>query len=100
MSRFLSISIVVALTMINFSVSTHAQEKKDKRDPAAMFKRLDADSDGKLTAEEFKKLGDMGGKGNAERLDQFFKRLDADKDGSLTLEEFKKFTEMRKGKDK
>jgi len=62
-----------------------------------MFKRLDADSDGKVSKDEFKKLADAGPGGklkdNPELLDRIFSRLDANGDGSISAEEFKKFGE-------
>jgi hypothetical protein len=72
--------------------------------PELLFKKLDADGDGKLTKDEFKKLGDMIGqlgqgklKDNPELmdkiLDRMFDRLDADGDGKISEEEFKKFGE-------
>ena len=73
------------------------------RDPEAMFKRLDANGDGKVTKEEFGKLRERmqkaGGKGEAAGKgqvgDRFFTHLDANNDGVLTLEEFKKMGERR-----
>lgn len=46
--------------------------------PEEMFKRIDANGDGKITKEEA-----------PERMKEFFDRLDANKDGGLTIEEFK-----------
>ena len=72
--------------------------------PEMLFKKLDADGDGKITKDEFKKLGEMISqfgqgklKDNPELmekiLDKMFERLDADGDGKLTEEEFKKLGE-------
>lgn len=58
----------------------------------AIFGRLDADGDGKVSKDEFKKLGDLGQgrlKENPAMLDQLFQRLDADKDGALSAEEMR-----------
>lgn len=64
-----------------------------------MFKRLDADSDGKVSKDEFKKLADLGPGGKLkekpELLDRIFNRLDANGDGSISAEEFKKFSEEK-----
>ncbi len=63
----------------------------------AMFKRLDADGDGKLTRDEIKKAGENRPDARfnlGELLDRAFDRLDADKDGVLSLDEFKKFGEQ------
>lgn len=61
-------------------------EEKKPVDPEVAFKRMDKDSDGKLTLEEFKgkKTGDMLAKAETQ-----FKKLDKDSDGKVTLEEFK-----------
>jgi hypothetical protein len=58
--------------------------------PEQMFKRLDTDGDGKLSAEEFKKIAERGqGRVTTEMADRMFTRLDKNKDGSLTLDELK-----------
>ena len=54
-------------------------------DPAAMFKRMDANGDGKIQKSEFK------------GPEEFFKTLDTDGDGNATQEEFTKAREMRRG---
>ncbi len=63
-------------------------------DSAAMFKRLDANSDGKVTLDEFTKMGGRGkGPGKADGApfaQKMFQRLDANNDGGVTVEEFKK----------
>ena len=80
-----------------------AQDGRDKPgrspDPAAAFKLGDADKDGKLSRDEFRKLV-----ANAPRLKdnpalakQVFDRLDADKDGSLSAAEFAKQTGLQIG---
>jgi Ca2+-binding EF-hand superfamily protein len=54
--------------------------------PEDMFKRLDKDSDGKLSAEEFvgKKTGE-----DADKAKKLFAKMDKNSDGSVDLEEFK-----------
>jgi hypothetical protein len=63
-----------------------AAEEKKPVDPEVAFKRMDKDSDGKLTLEEFKgkKKGEMLTKAETQ-----FKKLDKDSDNKVTLEEFK-----------
>ncbi|MCU0704048.1 MAG: EF-hand domain-containing protein [Fimbriiglobus sp.] len=84
-------------------------EGKGKLDKSKMFEVMDADGDGKVGKDEFKKgmekmaeklkerAGDKGGKGAAvlEKLgdklgEKLFEKLDADSDGKLTKEEFEK----------
>jgi hypothetical protein len=61
-----------------------------------LFKRLDANKDGKLSREEFGKLAEIlpRFKANPDAVGPLFKQLDADGDGSLTLDEFKKLAEL------
>src|SRR5947207_678054 len=87
--------------------------KKGKfaRDPEKIFEFLDADKDGKLTKEEFKKitekLAELGQgklKDKPELLEKIgerlFEKLDADKDGTISKEEFKKFGELAGDREK
>ena len=60
---------------------------KPKRDPEAMFKRIDSNSDGGITLEEFK--ASPAGKRNPDKVDEVFARRDKDGDKKITLEEFK-----------
>lgn len=93
-----------------------ADEKKGKIDKTKLFATMDADSDGKLTKDEFtkgmdkvmekmkEKAADKGGKA-ADLLDKLggqiggklFDKLDADSDGKLSKEEFEK-AEFEPGK--
>ena len=79
-------SILFAL-LVATSFSFAADEKKEgdkpKADPAAQFAKADANSDGKVSKEEFLK----GAKDAAKKEAQFAAK-DKDKDGSLTKEEF------------
>lgn len=59
---------------------------KPKRDPAEMFKKLDTNGDGKISADEWK-AGPMAKK-DAGKADEMFSKKDKDGDKSLTLEEF------------
>lgn len=83
---------------------------KGRPDPEAIFKRLDANSDGKISKSEFggfaeivrNKAQDKGKAKNAngQIADAMFGRLDTNKDGNLSLDEFKKFNEQRQQKKK
>jgi Ca2+-binding EF-hand superfamily protein len=78
-------SILFAL-LVATSFSYGADEKKadkPKADPEAMFKKADANGDGKVSKEEFLK----GAKDAAKKEAQFTAK-DKDKDGSLSKEEF------------
>lgn len=73
------------------------KKKKMALDTAAIFKKLDANSDEKLDAAEFKKLfsvqpepkGKKGKELGPFDLDFTFKSLDADGDSYLSAQEFK-----------
>jgi hypothetical protein len=61
---------------------------KGKRpNPEEIFKKLDADADGSMTLDEFKK-SPMAQKDEA-KAEEIYKKIDANSDGSVTLEEFK-----------
>lgn len=74
---------IVSLNVLGLSAFA---EDKPKPSPEERFKKLDKDSDGSLTLEEFK--GKAEGE-KATKAEDRFKKLDKDSDGKLTLEEFK-----------
>jgi hypothetical protein len=63
-----------------------AKDKPAKPNPARAFKKLDADSDGFVSKDEFMK-SPMATK-NQERAAKVFTNKDKDKDGKLSKEEF------------
>jgi Ca2+-binding EF-hand superfamily protein len=73
-------------------------KNKDKRQAPnleSVFKRLDADGDGKLTLQEFEKsdlLPNQKSK-KAETPASLFTKLDESRDGALSLDEFRKISE-------
>lgn len=94
-----------------------AKKKTKKKGPdiEAIFKKLDANNDGKLSAAEFasvmqelhkKKEGAQtkNPAKAAKRAELLFAKLDADKNGSLSLDEFKNLVavlkEMKQKKNK
>lgn len=74
------------LLLIGAVAAQAADKPAGKPDPAKAFARKDADSDGQLTLEEFKK--GMKDK-QLENADKRFKQLDKDKDGKVSMDEFK-----------
>jgi Ca2+-binding EF-hand superfamily protein len=93
-----------ALLCLFCTATAWADDKKaTKFDKAKVFERIDADKDGKITKDEYKKffdgltekLKDAGrGAKIADKLGDVvtrsFEKLDADKDGTITKEEFEK----------
>src|SRR5438105_6662445 len=66
-------------------------------DPDAAFKFLDTNKDGKLSLDEFSKLGEKNAKlkGNPALTKQVFDQLDTNKDGYLSPEEFRRGAELK-----
>lgn len=96
MKKFLILTLLAGFVAGAICDSASAQKKKKKkRDPEAIFKRLDKDKDNFLTFEEFK--GRRKGKG-LERAERQFKAKDKNKDGKLSLEEFKARRKKKKKK--
>lgn len=90
MSRFtLRMSVAAMALAIGFGPAW-AEEAKKPEDKGQgvenLFKKKDANGDGKLSPEEFKK--DLPEAAQA-RADARFKKLDTNNDGSLSLDEFK-----------
>ena len=117
MSRKIILSMLAVLWLgCQFSFAGDDQDKKGRKkpDPEAAFKKLDANSDGKLSREEFDKMREnlpekikerAQGKGNGQFSGKMFDLMDANKDGFISLEEFKKARErvadrVKKGKGK
>lgn len=81
---------------------------KGKKDPDALFKKIDANGDGQITKEEMKKFreqraaskGKTAKKGKGKGKGGMFKKLDTNNDGVLTPDEFRKIAELKKGKGK
>ncbi len=94
-------TIGILACAVSISFAQDAPEKPERKNPEAMFKKLDTNSDGSLSKEEFTSA--MKGK-KAEGAEKRFAKLDADSDGSISLEEFKaaagKVKEKGKGKGK
>ena len=81
--------------MIGLGSMAHAEEgaKKGKGKGGEMFAKLDTNSDGKLSLDEFT----TGKSGDAlEKSKKRFAKIDADGDGSVTKEEMKAAAQARK----
>lgn len=61
--------------------------EKPKANPAAAFKKMDTNSDGAVSLEEFK--ASPRGQKSPDKADKAFAKMDKDSDSKLTLEEFK-----------
>jgi EF hand len=119
---FLGLGIIAVVALVTAAVADDpdkAEKKKGKgkgRPTAEMiFKKMDADGDGKVTLEEFKKHEEarakeweekgekfkekfkdkFKGKGKGGNPDRRFKMIDTDGKGYFTLDEFKKHFEER-----
>ena len=86
MRRLIGCALTVA--MIGFGATTlnAADEKAPKKTPEERFAKMDANSDQKLSLEEFLGKRKDDAKAKAEKQ---FKKRDKDADGFLSLEEFK-----------
>ena len=101
---FLALALAVGLSASAYA----AKPKTPKPTPEEVFKALDANSDGKVTLEEFeapikKKLDGQDEKklkAALKKAQKRFEQIDADKDGSLTLDEFKNAPPETKPKKK
>lgn len=82
MKKLLALALVAGM----FSPGILSAQDKKKPDPEAQFKKMDKNSDSKLSLDEFKgkRTGDK-----ATKAEETFKRKDKDSDGFLSLEEFK-----------
>jgi len=77
---------VLALASFVNAAEGDAKKEKPKADPAKAFAKLDANSDGSLSKEEF--LASPQAKKDAAKAEKAFGGKDKDKDGKLTKEEF------------
>ena len=92
MSRFLSSVVLLAVASVvglgsAFAADAKKGEKKERKRPSAeaIFKKLDADKDGKLTAEELVKSPRISDDAKAKEV---VGRMDTNKDGSVCVKEF------------
>ena len=87
MIKSLTYTLAALVVGTSFAMAADAAKAdKPKRDPAEVFKKLDANNDGKLSAEEWK-ASPQSKKDEAKAAEMFGKK-DKDGDKNLTLEEF------------
>ena len=89
----------IAFVLVATPATQAADDDKAKVRAGKMFKKLDKDTSGSVSLEEFKALA-KGDDEKAKKLEKKFKKLHADGNGSLSLEEFVKGSGKKKGKKK
>src|SRR5262249_52798599 len=108
MAKTVGLLTLAAVCFILSSAGLEADDDQFKRtngkvDAEKFFKKLDANSDGKLSRDEFLKLADRVKETDRDkardRLAKFYDKLDPQRRG-LTKEQFKAFLEARKNGDK
>lgn len=82
MKKMFTLALTAMFALGSATLVSAADDKK-KPDPAARFKKLDKNSDNKLSLEEFT----AGAKDKA-KAEKAFANKDKDKDKNLSLEEF------------
>lgn len=91
------ITILSVLALASFSLNAAEGGAKKKADPAKAFAKLDANSDGSISKEEF--LASPQAKKDAAKAEKNFANKDKDKDGKLSKEEFTAAPAKKKKKD-
>ena len=79
MKRMLMSLLIAAATAITFAPVTQAREDE----PATLFKRLDADGDGKISLKEYQDAAK-----NRTAAEERFVAVDDNKDGQLSMDEW------------
>ncbi len=93
-SKTLKLSLCV-FALCAITISNAQQRGKKRANPEKIFQKLDTNSDGVLSPEEFKdqrQREDL----KQEVMDERFKTLDSDDNGTVSLEEFTTRTEVSK----
>ena len=79
-------TIISVLAIASFVNAAEGDAKKPKADPAKAFAKLDSNSDGSISKEEW--MASPQGKKDAAKAEKAFGGKDKDKDGKLSKEEF------------
>ncbi len=110
----LVIGLGIAVSPADAAGKKAKKAKKKVDQSAVLFKKLDTNSDTKLSETEFSKLADAKKKDNpkkpgkvakkpgkaAKKSSALFAKVDTNKDGSVSLDEFKKLKEAKGDKKK
>ncbi len=86
MKAITTILSVLALTSFTLNAAEGDAPAKKKADPAKAFAKLDTNSDGSVSKEEW--AASPQAKKDAAKADKMFAGKDKDKDGKLSKEEF------------
>ncbi|XAR71410.1 hypothetical protein NMG60_11028659 [Bertholletia excelsa] len=73
------------------------KEAQDKADREKIFKRFDANGDGKISAAELAESLTLLGSVTADEVNNIMGEIDTDGDGYITFEEFTQFAEANRG---
>lgn len=79
-------TILSVLALASFTANAAEEGAKKKADPAKAFAKMDANSDGSISKEEF--MASPQAKKDAAKAEKGFGMKDKDKDGKLSKEEF------------
>ncbi len=86
-SCFQILGILAAAASLSFGEEAPAKPEKPKApNPEKAFKKLDADSNGSLSLEEFK--ASPRAKKNEAKAEELYKKMDADSKDGVSLAEF------------
>ncbi len=89
--------VAIAASALLLPVRAEEGADKPKADPAKAFAKIDANSDGSMTKEEF--VASPRGQKDPEKAAKKFTKMDADANGSVNLDEFKASAVKKDKKD-
>jgi len=97
MKRTFLALVVVATSALLLTARAEEGADKPKADPTTAFAKIDANSDGSMTKEEF--VASPRGQKDPEKAAKKFTKMDADANGSVSLDEFKASAVKKDKKD-